>query len=249
MTSQTEIQTKHEIQIKNLIDKYPILSSCINKIEVVKFFPEVVKMTTQTEIQTKLEIQIQKLISLIGKVEKDGDRRDDLKWDIQEIVETLSLNNMKRPLETIMWDKYYRRFPNSVKCRKEEENAIKDFCQDFKIYRYTSLEIDEIKERQLKRKDELKERQLKRKLLVQTLPPEIWALWQGRTKLSRFICYCGGWLTREISCEDDEYRAMRFVLIHYNDISKADLKTHGNKWLYQFIHDFGCHNLREPQYN
>jgi len=175
-----------------------------------------------------------KLISLIEKVEKDFDRRDDLKWDIQELVETMSLNNMKRPLETIICDNHYRRFPNSIKCRLEQEIAIKDFCQVFKIYGYISREMDEM--------DEIKKRQLKRKLLVETLPPEIKALWRGRSKLARFINHCGGWRIREFSCEDDEYRAIRFVIHFYNDISKADLKIHGDKWLYQFATEFGIYD-------
>jgi len=88
--------------------------------------------------------------------------------------------------------------------------------------------------------DELKERQLKRKLLVETLPPEIKELSRGRSKLARFICFCAGWRIREsFSCECEEYRAIRFVIRHYIDISKADLKIHGEKWLFKFARDFG----------
>jgi len=185
-------------------------------------------MTTQTEIQTKHEIQIKKLISLVEKVEKDFDRRDDLKWDIQELVETMVSNNMKRELETIMWDRYYRRFPNSIKCIVNQKSAIKDFCQDFKIYGYISLDFDEIKERQMNRR-----------IVYKNLPCD---MWKGRSKLARFINHCGRFMNEDFANEGDEYQAMKILENSYDNISRADMIKHWCKWLGKFARDFGCYD-------
>jgi len=87
--------------------------------------------------------------------------------------------------------------------------------------------------------NDIRARQIYRKKIYKTLPLD---MWKGRSKLARFINHCGGWRIREFSCEDDEYRAIRFVIHFYNDISKADLKIHGDKWLYQFATEFGIYD-------
>jgi len=211
MTTQTEIQTKLEIQqiIKtNITDEqanelFKVFQNCIEQLDPDRNILQEV-MTKMIAGSLTVDVEIEEL-PLIQRIST--------KYPILDCY----LHKIISPTSGFI---KIQKFMDYISMKGKEE--------------YDPLAL--LKSREM---FEIKERQLKRKELYKNLPRD--DMWKGRSKLAYFINHCARFMNYDFKTKEDEYQAMEILINSYNNISMADFKTHFSKWLKEFVREFGLY--------